>query len=159
MLKYTCFSIFKMSFNITVLTNNASYTFKTERSRILCNREKINLDLNKISENKNDILNIYKELLKSGKDKNYARIKACVFNASYTECSFSPAIEIMDEIVLYLSNCYQLPKLTKNLRIIITDEEIYTFGSKNCYNFHSYSSLISYDFFKLFETLIRDNLN
>lgn len=139
--------------HISIYMENDIYTFRTERSRILCNKHKLNFDLLKINpEHEKDIKAIYRELIRDGYEKKYARIKACLYDAPYVECAFSPAIELMDHVVLYLADCFDWPKLNRNIKIYVEDNEIKT--ESYSIPILSTSALIGYDFKELLEELL-----
>lgn len=150
-----------MLYYISVYLESGIYTFKNQRSRIICNGVKLNFDLNKLDDNQPEIQDIYKSLLKSGKNKLYSRIKACLYNAPYVECSFLPAIEIMDQIVLFLYRVdnispepeFQNIELKKNIKIFLNDQEVYS--GKEHYSIQN-TNLIDFDYTKLLIQLILD---
>lgn len=153
-----------MSFSITVSNYDYDFVFKKYKKYIFINGEQFNTHIDRIenSKERKECNNIYKSLIDEGKSDEYAKVKASLFFAPYIEIGLGPVVELMDLIVLYLLG-YEpsLPALKKDMRIMITDTEIYAFKGKNIkaekyYIESTGSSCISYDFDKLLEVLIND---
>lgn len=152
-----------MSTLITVSNDEYDFTFKKYKNYVLINGVRFNTDIKQITDlhEKNECISVYKSLVKEGKSKEYAKIKASLFFAPYIEIGLAPVIELMDLIVLYLLDQTGLPELKKDMKIIVTDKEIYVFRGKGIKTEKYYiesngSSHISYDYEKLLEVLIND---
>lgn len=145
---------------IIVIINDDMYIFKKNNNKIIVNNDVLILDPNLISDEdeKTECLEIYNSLIEEGYSVNYSLCKSALTYATYTEVGYSPPIELMDTIVLYLLGIMECENLKSDMNIIINDEEVYIKNSsERYYQPTTGSSCISYNYDVLLETLIKEH--
>jgi len=156
-----------MSKTISVYLPEFNYKFQKYGKNIIINGKEFNTDITKIEnkQEKNECISSYKDYVKSGKSKEYAKVKASLFFAPYIEVGLAPPIELMDYIVMYLLGFESAPELKSDMHLNITDTEVYVLDKTkekskkiNHYSMATTgSSHISYDYEALLKALINDH--
>lgn len=156
-------------FKITVNVNNSSYTFRKRDDFILINEKPYKMELSEFNEEEQkDIKSVYKSYLSIKNDKTYAKYKAYLYFAPYIETCYSIAIELMDNICIYLLGALpELPELKKNMMLKIQKEYIFvvTDIKENKKKIDKYyipetsSSLTDYNTIELLNVLISQSNN